>query len=165
MDQGDFAFDISTLTADFSLQVPLNFGLDSFELVKDERFTLFDDENAQNAVSGKLIVRATNGFPISGTIKLEFLDDEGAVLTTLFNNKTNYLAAAEVDPVSGKVANGVDSELITEVSETQMASLKNASQIRITSKLNTKDAARYKMYSDYTIELKIITDLVYESQF
>ena len=165
LNQEDFAFDISTLSADFALQVPLNFGLDSFELTKDEDFKLFANEQAQNAVSGKIVVRATNSFPVSALIQLDFMDENGSVLTSVFNNKTNYLAPAEVDPVSGKVAVGVESELIAVISETQMAVLKNASTVRIISTFNTKDAARYKMYNDYSIDLKIIADLVYDTKF
>ena len=53
IDQGDFAFDISALNVDVSLFVPLTFGLDSLELLKEEKFSLFEDEDVSNISAAK----------------------------------------------------------------------------------------------------------------
>ena len=113
----------------------------------------------------KIVVVANNGFPISGILRLDFLTDDGILLETLFNEAGNVILPAEVDPVSGKAETPRESELVVNISEQQMQALKNASKIRISTKFDTDEAKRYDMYNDYSIQFKVITDILYEGKF
>lgn len=162
INQEDFAFYFSTLKAGLKLTVPLKFGLDNLTLKHSADNNLFETTDLDKVKEGKLLVQLKNGFPIEGKIEVEFLDNEGNVLDSLFYGLNNQMLAAEVDPNLGKAVIPTESELSASLSRAKMSTLKNAPKLRITAVFNTEDAIRYAMYSDYEIELKIISQFVYE---
>ncbi len=164
VDQGDFAFDFSDFKAGLKLTVPLKFGLDNLTLVHNADNDLFTGTEIDNIKEGKLIVQAKNGFPISGIVEIEFLDSDGNVIDSLFYGNKNEMAAAEVDAISGKSIGFAESELQATISKARLAAIKNAPKIRLTATFNTKDALRYQLYSDYLIDLKVISQFVYEGK-
>ena len=97
-------------------------------------------------------------------MELAFLDDNGAVLAVAFKNENNIIKEAEVDPVTGKTLVARQSELVAMLNRSDMLAIQNATQIRITGRFSTTDAKRYKMYSDYKIKLKIVSDITYENK-
>jgi hypothetical protein len=164
LDQSDFAFDYSKLLVNFKLEVPLVVGLESLTVAEVKKLKLFENDLISNIKEAKLLVSSTNDFPIAAMIELEFLADNGAVLTTVFKNGNNVIREAEVDNVSGKTIKPMSSELLAILSREDMRAMQNATQVRVSAHFYTKDAKRYKMYSDYGISLKIIYDVIYENK-
>lgn len=164
VDQSDFAFDFSTLKAGLKLNVPLKFSLDNLTLVHNADNDLFDNTNLDQIKEGILKIIATNGFPISGQVEVEFLDNNDVVMDSLFFGVKNQILAADVDPNSGKVSTPQESELEATISRSKMATLKNAPKLRITVVFDTKDAMRYAMYSDYFVDVKLISQFIYEGR-
>ena len=164
LDQSDFAFDYSKLLVNFKLEVPLVVGLESLTVAEVKKLKLFENDLISNIKEAKLLVSSTNDFPIAAMIELEFLADNGAVLTTVFKNGNNVIREAEVDNVSGKTIKPMSSELLAILSREDMRAMQNATQVRVSAHFYTKDAKRYKMYSDYGISLKIISDVIYENK-
>jgi len=74
------------------------------------------------------------------------------------------MQAAEVDAITGKTVGQVESEVVVSISRTEFQLLKSAEQVEVTVILNTKDAIRYKMYSDYGVEVQLITNFIYENR-
>ncbi len=162
IDQNDFAFDFSSLDANFKLVVPLKVGLDSLTFSNKQKVNLLSDEKVENIKELKLIVRADNWFPISGTLEMEFLDESDNVLTTLFRNTNNTLTAAELDPLIDKVSLPVESELTTTLSSSEILIIQNAAKVNIVARFNTESAQRFNLLADYKVDLKLISEVVYE---
>lgn len=163
VDQGDFAFDVSELTLDFKLTVPMHFGLDSLCLRLTENLN-FDMQRLDNVVSGKLIVMAENDFPIEAGLTLNFVDNLGTTLFTKTLNRDNKMAAAEVDDATGKTVAPAESELTIALSRNEMELFKRSDSIDLNVFFDTKEAKRFKMFSDYEIDLKLGTNFIYENK-
>ena len=164
LNQSDFAFDYSKLLVNFKLDVPLVVGLDNLTIAEVKKSKLFENDIISNIKEAKLLVSANNDFPIEALLELEFLTDDGEVLATVFKNKNNVIKDAEVDNVSGKTVSPMSSELVAILSREDMRAMQNATQVRVIAHFYTKDAKRYKMYSDYGISLKITSDVIYENK-
>ncbi|MGB0849640.1 MAG: hypothetical protein ACPGTP_00210 [Bacteroidia bacterium] len=164
LNQGDFAFDTSQLRADLSLSIPLTVGLESFTISSTDSIFIFENENLENIQEARLKIKIDNDFPIGGVVNISFLDGEGDEVSKGFIDDSKTMFAAEVDEISGKTVGGMESELVLELNREQMVLLKNTKVMKINVILDTKDARRYKMYSDYSIDVKVIADIIYENK-
>jgi hypothetical protein len=73
------------------------------------------------------------------------------------------MTAAEIDPQTGKTITPTESELIATITKGQANQLLNISSVDLSVVLNTEDAKRHRMFSDYTIKANLITDFIYEN--
>jgi hypothetical protein len=162
--QSDFAFDYSELLVNFKLDVPLTIGTDSLVISTSQKSTIFKEENIDNIKEASLVVQIANSFPIQGKLEIDFLDANGVVVASVFKNKNNIMSAAELNSTTGKTTGSLESELTATFSRSELAAIKYADTIRVKSKLSTKDAKRYKMFTDYSIEVKIASEIVYENK-
>lgn len=160
----DFAYDFSELIVNLRIDVPMQVGMDGLALKSKSPINLFANEQIEGVKEGVLRITAFNNFPIQAKIELEFVDGSGNVLTTLFADGNNTLAAAEVDPATEKTAAAVESSLETTVTRPQMVLLKNATDVNVKITLDTKDNTRYKLFSDYGIKVQLSTEVVYENK-
>jgi hypothetical protein len=92
-----------------------------------------------------------------------FKDEIGEQLFELFTNDSYQMEAAEVDPISGKTKGPTESELLASLSREECGQLPNVKSVELFVYLNTQDASRYLMFSDYSINVKLITDFIYEN--
>ncbi len=164
VNQSDFAFDHSSVTAKFTLNIPIAIGLDKLTLVTKEPIDLFKNEELDQVKEATITIDAKNGFPISATVELEFLDENENLLLTLFTAGSNLIEAAEEDPLAGKVTEKMESEISTVIDPAKMQILRDAAYVRIKTMFDTEDAARFRIYDDYDIDLKLITEITYESK-
>jgi len=164
IDLTDFAYDFSELKVNLKLEAPLTIGLDSFALITTENFTLLGENETQNIKEGKLILKVKNSFPFQGDLRLQFVDGQGEVLFAKLPDVGSRMEAAEVDVNTGKTVGHVESELAVSISRSEFQLLKSAEQVEVKVTLNTKDANRFKMYSDYGVEVQLITDFIYENK-
>lgn len=165
INRNDFAFAQSKVAVNFKIEAPLTIGLDSFSLTILEDFNLLGDNETQNIQEGKLLLKVKNSFPFEGDLRLEFVDQQGGVLFAKGSDTGSQMQAAEVDAITGKTVGQVESEVAVSISRTEFQLLKSAEQVEVTVILNTKDAIRYKMYSDYGVEVQLITNFIYENKF
>ena len=163
INQNDFAFDMSELLVNIRFEMPLKFGLDNLTVAVNESVTFFSDEKVDNIKGGQLILKLINDFPISGRIKMVFKDKMGEQLFELFSGDNYEMTAAEVDPQTNKTKSPTESELIATISRDQAKQLSQIKSIDLEVYLNTEDAKRHLMFSDYTINAKLISDLIYEN--
>ena len=73
------------------------------------------------------------------------------------------MTAAEVDLQTNKTKVPAESELIANISRDQAKLLSQIKSIDLEVYLNTEDAKRHLMFSDYTINAKLISDFIYEN--
>jgi len=162
--RNDFAWDVSKLAVTFKIEAPLTIGLDSFSLTTVEAFNLLGDNETQNIKEGRLLLKVKNSFPFEGDLRLQFIDGQGELLFEKVPDARSRMSAAEVDAITGKTVEQVESELALSISRTEFQLLKSAEQVEVTVILNTKEATRYKMYSDYGVEVQLITNFIYENK-
>ena len=163
INQNDFAFDVSELLVNIRFEMPLKFGLDNLTVAVNESVSFFSDEKVDNIKGGQLILKLINDFPISARIKMVFKDKMGEQLFELFSGDNYEMTAAEVDPQTNKTKSPTESELIANISRDQAKQLSQIKSIDLEVYLNTEDAKRHLMFSDYTINAKLISDFIYEN--
>lgn len=163
INQDDFAFDISELLVNIRFEMPLKFGLDNLTVSSNQQVDFFSDDKAENVKGGQLILKLINGFPISGRLKMVFKDEMESEVFTLFNGENYEMTAAEIDPQTGKTTTPTESELVATITKGQANQLSNIRSVDLSVILNTEDAKRYLMFSDYTIKANLITDFIYEN--
>ncbi|MDB4324442.1 hypothetical protein N9963_03490 [Crocinitomicaceae bacterium] len=79
----DEVFPNSNLRIRMKATMPLMIGLDNLSVRDTFDVSLNQDPEKTRVISGELILQASNGFPISGTIKLHMINSEGNILYTV----------------------------------------------------------------------------------
>ena len=79
----DELFPTSKLRIKMKVQMPLNIGIDDLVLRDTFDLQLNQDPDKTRIKSGELILQASNGFPINGSVKLMLCNINGAVLHTI----------------------------------------------------------------------------------
>lgn len=83
----DELFQTSRLTIRMKAQMPLNIGM--YDLTLRDTFDIDlkqQDPDKTHVKSGELILKASNAFPISGSVKLHLLAENGAWITTVLGS-------------------------------------------------------------------------------
>lgn len=164
-DHTDFVFDTSKLTVNLQLQMPVQFGTGGLELSQLQAFNFMSFKKADKIKSGVLKLDISNGYPFEASCDVEFLDEQGFVLTTLYEaGKTQTVLPGNIDG-NGIVTSPTLSQLFIEVPAAKMQTIKNAKKIRIKTKFNTPGGNRYKIYSTYKFGVKLKGNFVYEQGF
>jgi len=163
INQNDFAFDVSELLVNIRFEMPFKFGLDSLTISSNQAIDFPNNKKIKNIKEGQLILKLTNDFPVNARLKMVFKDETGTKLFDLFTDDGHEMVAAEVDPLSGKTQNPTESELIATLSREDCEQLPYARSVELIVFINTDDAKRYSMFSDYSIKAKLITDFIYEN--
>ncbi|MGC6470211.1 MAG: hypothetical protein ACON4E_02950 [Flavobacteriales bacterium] len=136
------------------VKVPLSFSASNI-ILND---TVEVDLNVDDLNDGYFTVLAQNSFPIDAQIKVILLDQNNMVLEELLSNQ--LLQASEVN-MSGKTISTTTSEL-TFPFESISESLNLCRKIAFEIILNTQPQEQYiTIYSDYTIDLKLIANFNY----
>lgn len=162
----DFVFYDSYLKALLRIDMPVHFGAENLRLVQKRDWDMTKDKNRSDRIkSGTINVLVENDFPLSASVQIEFLTENDEVLTTLFpDGAANDAAAGIIQPGQDKTSGPGMSRFAIEVNEAKMALIKQASQIRIVSTLDTPGSARYKIYDHYKINVKVLADFIYEQR-
>jgi len=164
-DYTDFVFDVSKLTANLHLEMPVTFGTNGLELSKTQDFNLLSFKNSERIKSGTLKLDISNGYPLEASCDIEFLDEHGSVLATLYEpGKTQTILPGIIDGL-GKVVSPTFSQLVVEVPASKMLVIKNAKSLRIKARFSTPGGNRYKIYSDYKFGVKLKGNFIYEQGF
>ncbi len=79
----DELFSNSSLKVKMKANMPLAIGIDDLILKDTFEVTLNQDPDKTRIKSGELTLEAANGFPISGEVKIHFIDEQGNVLHTV----------------------------------------------------------------------------------
>ncbi|MBR9859905.1 hypothetical protein GYB22_04005 [bacterium] len=158
----DFAFFDSYLQSSVELKVPLRMALEDLKIVKTTPFAI-EDPAIQNIRSANFKMRVINSYPWEMDLYLEFLDDQGTVLTTLFGNQGGLIEPGFIDQNSGRVLEPKENILEVEVNPEKMRWVKEATQIRVSGTFNTPGNQRYQLYDFYNIDIKLIADFIYEN--
>jgi hypothetical protein len=143
------------------VDLPLYFSADgaSIEVTEDgsDLSDLPGEDDDSQITEGQLIVSYENGLPLGFDINIEFLDDQGGVITTvpLAGDTPVELNAASVDVTSRfATANAVDN-LIISLNEQQLRTISETDSVAITAALNTFATEAVKIRDTDSITLSV----------
>lgn len=132
----DELFPTSRLTVKMKATMPLNIGVNDLVLRDTFSVSLNQDPGKTHVKSGELILKARNGFPISGAVKLMLLDQNGALLHTISGSeelKSSMYGAFD----SGHNFFVSDSEIHFVLPEEVVAVVNDVRQIVVETRFNT----------------------------
>lgn len=162
----DFVFYDSYLKATLRLDMPVHLGMKGMTLVQKKAWNPTAGKAEGRIKSGVLKLLTENNFPLGAMVQIEFLDASDNTITTLFDaGSEGRIEAATVLPGKDKTEGKISGLLRVEVNEAKMQLINRAEKIRITGTFDTPGSSRYKIFDDYTLDVKVIGDFVYEQNF
>lgn len=155
----DFAFADHLINASLRLEVPFNFSANQLILSDTADFTLSGDSILTNIGAGSLLFNVDNGFPFSFTIKLVTLDMQNNLSDVLLSNANAATPPLDVNLYAvGKQR----SQFVIPLDEARVERLRNAKKMIVTAAITTAAGLQHvKIYSNYSINYKLIGDVTY----
>lgn len=159
----DFIYSDRLLKAKMNMEIPLSLIATNLTLVDTFDLNIASTAETQNINSGKITLIANNGFPFDASIQLYMLDDNNNVVDSL------YSAANTIDQAmlnsSLRVTGKKTTKLVAAFSESKMDLLYNTKRVKLKVRFNTASQSQYvRIYSDYSIDVKLIGDVNYTIQ-
>ncbi len=148
-----FVTDSSSYNAQVHVKLPLHGTANGFSISNISEF----DGSEWNKVSHlELKLVTENELPIDVKIQVEFLDKEGNILTTLFDDAQNIINAASVD-ASGNVTEPNTSSAIIPIEESRIEDIIQAKQIRTIASLSTLNEGQtnVKVFANQSVKIKL----------
>jgi len=157
----NFITDSSNFSVEALLELPLH-GYASFLSLGDTLpFSLginYPSGSEVYAESATFVVNAYNGFPIDAALQLSFVDSSGVILDSLFySGEQSVFEAGSVGPAPAlRVTSTRHTVTEVYVDRARLDKLGAATEIIIRGTLTSaNNPALVKIYSDYTLELKL----------
>jgi hypothetical protein len=149
----NFALDSSMVDADFAVEVGLFGSVSGFKVIDTVDFNLGSMDEINSLL---LVLDAENGYPLTVSMQLEFVDSIYQVVHTVFPDSENIIEAAPVGPSPEYRVTGFSPKLTQVVlSQDEIEKLKEARQILITAMLFSTNNDLVKVYMDYYVNMKI----------
>lgn len=157
----DFIYTDNLLHGFIDLHVPLSFLASDLTLTSTVNFNISSGDK-RNIKNGVLTVYANNGFPFDAGIKIYTINDNNVITDTLIGTSTIVQA-----PVNSqlKVTEKRLSKITIPLNPTQINTLYDTKKAVFKIKFNTAAQPNYiKIYSDYTMDIKVVGDFNYTLQ-
>lgn len=159
----DFVYSDKLLKASLDMEIPLSFVANNLTLADTLNLTVSNNNGSQNAISGNIILFADNGFPFNASLQFYLLNDANVVVDSLFDY-ANTIVEAPINS-SLRVIDKKLTKIVVPLSENKMTLLYNTKKVRLKVKFNTSAKPQYiKIYSDYSMDVKLVGDLNYSVQ-
>lgn len=155
----DFIYSDHLLNASLDIEIPLS--LVATDLTLADTLDLnISGQGAENVKSATFTLFADNGFPFDAALQLYMLNDMNVISDSVFASY-NTIDEAPVDS-NLKVISKRLTKIAVPVSESKMTQLLNTKRIIMKVKFNTASQPQYiKIYSHYTINVKLVGDINY----
>jgi hypothetical protein len=157
----DFAQKSALMKAYLDIEMPLSIMASELVLVDTAIFNTAAIKK-KNVNSGTFKVFVNNGFPLSASLMMYFMDQYG-VVTDSVKSLPDAIMAAPVNS-SNRVIEKTSSEVSFEASEQMMDNLYRSSWVIFKIKFSTVQTTSstfMKIYSDYSIDFKMVGDMDY----
>ncbi len=149
----DFIYSDKVLNAKLNIDIPLS--LIATNLTLADTFDIsFTDRGIK---SGTLTLLAENGFPYDAALQIYMLDNNNNLIDSLYTTP-NTVESAPINALF-RVTSKQLTKLDTYVSEEKMKAFNNAKKLKLKITFNTISQSQLiKIYSDYSIDIKLIGD-------
>ncbi len=151
------------IKASFNMEVPLSLIADTLVLVDTLDFNLVN-EAGYDVESGKFKLLVDNGFPLDATTSVYFLDDTDLIIDSLWSNET--ILRAEVNE-TGQVNSKKRTVINFTITKEKMDIIKMATKVYVIAGFHTFDFSNpqkiyYKIYNNYSFDVKLVGDFKYQ---
>jgi hypothetical protein len=157
----DFVYFGTGINASLNMEIPLNLIANKLELKDTVDFTFGNIDAVKNKkiLGGQLTLLSDNGFPFDANIQVYLLADNYSKIDSLISY--GKIDAAPVD-AANKVSAKKRSKLVIPLSQAKLDKLQAARKLFIVANFSSIPAATpLKIYSDYTIDFKLVGDFKY----
>ena len=157
----DFIYTDNLLNGFIDLSVPLSFLASDLTLTSTVNFNISSGDN-RNIKDGVLTVYANNGFPFDAGIKIYTINSMNVITDTLAGTSTIMQA-----PVNNqlKVTEKRLTKITIPLTPSQINTLYDTRKAIFKIKFNTAAQPNFiKIYSDYTMDIKVVGDFNYTLQ-
>ena len=152
------------------VDLPLYFSTDSASIeIKEDGSGLSElpDEESDTKISeAQLYVGYTNGLPLGFDIEIEFLDDQGKIITQLplAGDTPIELNAASINDTTRFATSAANDNLIISLTEDQFLKINKTDSVAINASLNTYTKQAVKLKSDDSISLSVSAKFVIQQK-
>ncbi|MDX5320709.1 MAG: hypothetical protein LPK45_06370 [Bacteroidota bacterium] len=162
----DFVVKESEIVAKLEVDMPVSLKADNITLSDTLNFDFSTVANNDRILEGKLNIVADNGFPFEVDLQVFVVDEYGQVVDSLMGTSNNRVMAAQAD-ANGYIATPLRSVAIAYASPEKMARLRHAKKLIVRATINTpKTNANYwKIYSNYTFNVSLTGDFIYDQNY
>ncbi|MBN8704099.1 MAG: hypothetical protein J0M08_13605 [Bacteroidetes bacterium] len=156
----NFIYSGNTFNANVDIEIPVSLYANNLWLVDTVDFTLSAGELSEKINNGVVSMYVDNGFPYSAKLQMYLLDEMGTTIDSL------YAANSIIQPGIMNSANKVVAKKFTKIdfplTATKLDNMSKAKRMIISTVLNTASQPQYvKVYSDYSIDVKMVADFDY----
>ncbi|MCK5846157.1 MAG: hypothetical protein KAG84_01875 [Bacteroidales bacterium] len=152
----DFIYFDKGLDAKIKLDIPLNFSATDL-LIEDYASINISDDGIKE---GDFNILFKNGFPFDFNLQMYIVDNSNSIVDSLFDDAT-FIGGADVDGY-GIVRNKKDTRLRMKFTNKLLESLQSNDKMLIRAKINSVDQKKYKLYQNYSLDIKMVGDFVYD---
>jgi hypothetical protein len=148
----DFVYAASKLQAMLNIRVPMSVKLSNLCFADTLEYTMkMENETIEN---GKLHIRILNSYPMSFDLRVDILNSENQIESTIFNQNSQILSAI---PISG--SSEIRESLIEiNLNKSQIKSLTNNKRMLLFIKANTYNGNTVDLYDFQKMDIKISGD-------
>ena len=158
----DFIYSDKLMTAKLDMEIPLSLVANNLTLA-DTLDLNISSNGKQNVKSGTITLYADNGFPFDASLQFYLLNNANLAVDSLFAN-ANTIDEAPINSNLRAVGKKL-TKLIIPISASKMNLLYNTKKLKLKVKFNTSAQPNYiKIYSDYSIDVKLVGDINYTVQ-
>jgi hypothetical protein len=156
----DFIYYGKGLKVNFNMEIPLSLIANQLTLADTAAFNLKIDDFRKSIKSGAFNLIADNGFPFDANVQLLLLNEQNKIVDSLFS--ANLIKAAPVD-VNYIATSIVRTIIVVPMPKAKMNELYETKKIIVRVRFNTNPDNKYlKIYSDYSMKLKLTADLKFD---
>lgn len=155
----NFLSSISKVVANLDIEIPLSFIASDLALSDTIDFITSTIKTPENIKSGIFSLIVENGFPLELNMKLYLLDANGSIYDELVSTQSVLPAITDN---AGRVTEKKYNKLDYVFDETRFKNIFKAKKLLIFADFSTPTNNKfYKLYSDYTIDIKMVGDFKY----
>ncbi len=158
----DFIYSDKLMKAQMDMEIPLSLVATNLTLVDTMTLNISNSGN-QDVKSGTITLFADNGFPFDAALQIYLLNDANSIVDSIFAN-TNTIDEAPINS-NLRVIHKKLTKIAIPINENKMNLLYNTKKLMLKIKFNTSAQPAYiKIYSEYTIDVKLVADFNYTVQ-
>lgn len=158
----DFIYSDKLMKASMDIEVPLSLVATNLTLV-DTLALNISNNGVQKVNDGTITLSADNGFPFNAAMQIYYLNDANVAVDSIFAS-TNVIDEAPINSDLRVISKKL-TQIVIPMSAKKMDLLYNTKKLMLKIKFNTSSQPDYiKIYSDYTIDVKLIGDFNYTIQ-
>jgi hypothetical protein len=156
----DFIYSDRLLKASLDMEIPLSLVASNLTLVDTMALNISQNEESNAIHNGTLTLFARNGFPFDAKVQVYLLNSSNAAVDSIFGY-ANTIVEAPINS-SLRVIGKKETRISVPIDENRMNLLYDTKKVAIKVMFNTSAQPSYiKIYSDYSIGLKLVGDFNY----